>query len=618
MKTNIFKIGKRELIIIAITLVVGISFGSFFFGSSTNENHEGHNHSQKENVEQTIWTCSMHPQIKEEEPGDCPICGMDLIPLKTIENIEEADPNEIQMTESAMKLAEVQTYIVEKGAPEKAVHLLGKVKPDERNIATLTARFGGRIEKLYVSFTGENVSKGQKLASIYSPELNTAQQELLDAAKFKKENPSYYKATRNKLKLWELTDKQIDDIEQSDEPNIHFDILAPISGTVTRRDVAIGNYVKEGSPLFEVTDLSRVWIMFDAYESDLPWIKMGDKVSFTLQSLPGKTYEAKVSYIDPFIDANTRVAQVRVEMKNPNLKFKPEMFVNGILQSKIASNSEQLLIPKTSILWTGKRAVVYVKVPNRETPSFIYREITLGAEAGNFYVVANGLKEGEEIASNGVFKIDASAQLLGKPSMMNPEGGDSGAGRMPGMDMSGGKKTSENKMSDEEMENRDKNEKSNVSIPGKVDEKFKIQLGIFVNAYLKMKDAFVATDEKTVEKEASNALSALNDVDMELLKGDAHIEWMKLLKPIKDNLNGIIGMKGIEMKRSHFSIVSNKISEAIEAFGIHTDTPIYLEFCPMAFDDKGAFWISKDKEIKNPYFGDKMLKCGEVKKQFNK
>ena len=607
MKLNIFKIGKRELVMIAITLVIGISFGSLFFGSSTEENHEGHNHSQTENVEQTIWTCSMHPQIKQDKEGDCPICGMDLIPLKTNENIEEADPNEIQMTQSAMKLAEVQTFIVEKGAAEKSVHLLGKVKPDERNIALLTARFGGRIEKLYVNYTGQYVRKGQKLASIYSPELNTAQQELLDAAKYKEENPSFYKATRNKLKLWELTDAQIDTIEQSDEPSIYFDILSPISGTITRRDVALGNYIREGNPLFEVINLSRVWIMFDAYESDLPWIKMGDEVSFTLQSLPGKTFTSKVSYIDPFINANTRVAQVRIEMKNSNLKFKPEMFVNGILQSKTASNSEQLLIPKTSILWTGKRAVVYVRVPNRETPSFIYREITLGAEAGSFYVVADGLEAGEEIASNGVFKIDASAQLLGKPSMMNPKGGKVSTGHNHG----------KTKMTDKEMEAMD-DEKIDISYSNETDIKFKTQLGTFVNAYLKMKDAFVATDEKTVEKEAKKALSALKNIDMKLLNGDSHIEWMKLLKPIQENLNGIINMKGIEMKRSHFSIVSNKTTTSIEKFGIHTDEPVYLEFCPMAFDNKGAFWVSKDKEIKNPYFGDKMLKCGEVKKQFDK
>ncbi|MBE9467724.1 MAG: efflux RND transporter periplasmic adaptor subunit [Bacteroidetes bacterium] len=607
MKSNIFKIEKRELVIITVTLLVGISLGSLFFGSSTNENKGGHNHSETENVKQTTWTCSMHPQIKQNKPGDCPICGMDLVPITSADNGVEADPNEIQMTEGAMKLAEIQTFVVKKGAPEKSVHLLGKVKPDERNIAALTARYGGRIDKLYVNYTGQNVKKGQKLASIYSPELNIAQQELLDAVKYKETNPSFYKATRSKLKLWELTESQINAIEQSEEPSIYFDILSPISGTITRRDVAIGDYVKEGNSLFEVIDLSRVWIMFDAYESDLPWIKMDDEVSFTLQSLPGKTFSAKVSYIDPFIDANTRVARVRVEMQNSNLKFKPEMFVNGILKSKTALNSQMLVIPKTSILWTGKRSVVYVKIQNRATPSFIYRKITLGAESGNFYVVANGLEEGEEIASNGVFKIDASAQLLSKPSMMNPSGANISTSHNHG----------ETKMTDKEMKTMD-DEKSNISFSKNVDIKFKTQLGTFVVAYLKMKDAFVESDEKKVEIEAKKLLTALDKVDIKLLKGGAHNEWMKLLKIIKENINGIISMKGIEMKRSHFSVVSNKTTYAIEKFGINSDNVIYLEFCPMAFDNKGGFWISKEKEIKNPYFGDKMLKCGEVKKQFNK
>jgi len=457
MKSNILKKIKREFIIIVITLIIGISLGSLFFGSSSNEYADKHNHSKTEQDNTTIWTCSMHPQIKQDKAGDCPICGMDLVPLKTNIVNEEADPNEIQMTESAIKLADIQTFIVRKGVPEKSVYLFGKVKPDERNIATLTARFGGRIEKLYVNYTGQNVKKGQKLASIYSPELNTAQQELIDAAKYKEDNPSFYKATRNKLKHWELTDTQIDDIERGHHPSIYFDILSPKSGTITHRDVAIGDYVEEGNPLFEVIDLNRVWIVFDAYESDLPWIRIGDEVSFTLAALPSKTHQGRVSFIDPFINAKTRVAQVRVEILNPKMDMKPEMFVNGILQSKVAENLEQLLIPKTSILWTGKRAVVYVRVPNRETPTFIYREITLGAETGNSYVVAAGLYEGEEIASNGVFKIDASAQLLGRQSMMNPEAEKTNI--MPGMDMS----STENASSKKEISDEEKTINKNTS-----------------------------------------------------------------------------------------------------------------------------------------------------------
>ncbi len=454
MKT---KFSKRDIIIMAAALIIGLTIGKFALGTS-NENHEGHDHeltAVSENGE-TIWTCSMHPQIRMDEPGNCPICGMELIPADDGGSDEEAsDPSEIQMSASAMKLADVQTVVVKRGMPDKNVFLLGKVKADERNIAELTARFGGRIEKLYVNYRGQQVSKGEKLASIYSPDLITAQRELLEAAKYKDDNPSFYRSARTKLKLWDLTDKQIDGIEKDGEPMINFDILSPISGTVTRRDVALGDYVKEGNPLFEVIDLRKVWVMFDAYESDLPWIKKGDKINFTMQSLPGKTYSGKVTYIDPFIDPSTRVAQVRIEMNNPNLKFKPEMFANGVLESKIAEKSNSLLIPKSSILWTGKRAVVYVKVPNRKNPSFLYREIVLGPEAGNFYVVSSGLMEGEEIATNGVFKIDASAQLAGKPSMMNPEGGK--VNTMPGMDMGGDDQADEEstEMTDEEMKAMD-------------------------------------------------------------------------------------------------------------------------------------------------------------------
>ncbi|RLD50708.1 MAG: efflux RND transporter periplasmic adaptor subunit [Bacteroidetes bacterium] len=421
-KNRIYKYGKLALII-GLTLTLGIIIGSNFFGSG-GVNHDEHSHAIEGEAEATIYTCSMHPQIKQNEPGLCPICAMDLVPLNTQESgDEDVGPGEIQMTQSAIELANIETVIVSKGIPEKSVYLLGKVKPDERNIAELTARYGGRIEKLYVNYTGQHVSKGQKLGSIYSPDLITAQRELLEAIKYKETNPSFYTASRSKLKLWNLTEDQIDDIENKGEPIHFFNILSPITGTVTQRHVSVGDYVVEGSALFEVIDLTRVWVMFDAYESDLPWIKTGDMIEFSLQSVPGKTFTSKVSYIDPFIDPVTRVAQVRVVVSNPDMELKPEMFANGILESTIAESSDQLLIPKSAILWTGKRAVVFVKVPDRELHSFIYREIILGPEAGNFYVVSSGLHEGEEIAMNGVFKIDAAAQLAGKPSMMNPEGG---------------------------------------------------------------------------------------------------------------------------------------------------------------------------------------------------
>ncbi len=447
MKNLIKSITDNYKLVIGV-LILGMFLGWLLFHSSGEatvakteiESHEGHNH---ESEDPTTWTCSMHPQIKQDKPGDCPICGMDLIPLQPMSSVGElVEPNEIVMSESAAKLADIQSLIVTTGAPKKSLYLQGKVQADERNIAELTARFGGRIEKLFVNFTGQNVIKGEKLATIYSPGLVTAQKELLEAIALKESRPSLYTAAKGKLKLWDLTDEQISGIEENGEPQLYFDILSPISGTVTMRHVALGDYIKGGVALFQVVNLKKVWVMFDAYESDLPWIKLGDKIDFTIQSIPGKNFSAKVTYIDPFINGKTRVAKVRVEVSNPNLSLKPEMFSTGLLESKIAEAGNSILIPKSSILWTGKRAVVYVKVQNRETPSFIFREVVLGPEAGAFYVVAEGLEEGEEIAVNGVFKIDASAQLQGLPSMMNPsaDGGKSlPAHDHSTMDMSGGK-----------------------------------------------------------------------------------------------------------------------------------------------------------------------------------
>ncbi|MDQ1771007.1 efflux RND transporter periplasmic adaptor subunit [Labilibaculum sp. A4] len=597
MKKTINNIKENYKLVIAV-LVIGVFLGLIFSGSSdktvagTNavEGHEGHNH---ESEDPTTWTCSMHPQIKQDKPGKCPICAMDLIPLINRQSKgDDISSNEIVMTESAAKLAAIQTMKVQLGVPEKSIRLQGKIHADERNISELTARFGGRIEKLFVNFTGQTVRKGDRLATIYSPDLVTAQRELLEAIGFKSSRPSLYQASKGKLKLWDLTDKQIEEIETKGEPMLYFDVLSPISGTVTVRNVAIGDYIKEGTKLFEVVDLSKLWVMLDAYESDLPWIKVNDKLEFTVQAMPGKNYEAKVTFIDPFIDGNTRVAKVRAEVLNKNQQLKPEMFVNGIVKSKAEKGLNKILIPKSAVLWTGKRSVVYVKVPNRETPSFLYREIVLGPEAGAFFVVSEGLKENEEIAINGVFKIDAAAQLIGLPSMMNPEGGKVSMGHNHG-DMVGG-----NSM-----------QKMEGTV---VDEKFKKQLTGFYNEYLLLTKAFVTSNPSLVEPAAESLLSKLSTVDMELLKGDAHMEWMTNLNVLETKLKAIAASKDIDAQRTAFAPFNQALYKSIKSFGLYKVTT-YYQFCPMAADDKGAYWFSNSEEIQNPYFGDMMLGCGEVK-----
>jgi len=200
------------------------------------------------------------------------------------------------------------------------------------------------------------------------------------------------------------------------------EITSNASGIVTARRVNNGDYVGQGSVLYEVADLSHVWVLFDAYESDLAFLQKGNKIEFTLQAIPGTSFSGNIAFIDPVIDPLNRVAKVRVEINNPGSKLKPEMFATGSVKANLDQYANQLVIPRSAVLWTGKRSVVYVKRPGDE-PIFAIREIGIGPMLGNSYVVTDGLKEGEEIVTEGAFSVDAAAQLEGKPSMMNQEGG---------------------------------------------------------------------------------------------------------------------------------------------------------------------------------------------------
>jgi len=423
----------------SLILIGGIFLGWLFFHSSAKK-EDNHNHAA-EVAKETIWTCSMHPQIRMDAPGKCPICGMDLIPL--VQGGTTTDPDAIQMTKESAQLANVLTSVVSKQNPVKDIRLYGKVQADERLLQSQVSYLPGRIEKLFVNFTGEVVRKGQTLALIYSPELVTAQQELLETVTTKATQPVLYEAAKDKLRQWKLSESQIAAIESSGKVKTDFEVFANTSGIVSARRVNNGDYISPGSVLFDVADLSHVWIMFDAYESDLPYLSQGQKVGFTIQALPGNDYSGNITFIDPVLDPITRVARVRVEISNQGGKLKPEMFATGIVNANLNQYKGKLVIPRSAVLWTGKRSVVYVKLAGSDEPVFKIREIELGPMLGNSYVVENGLTDGEEIVSQGAFSVDASAQLEGKPSMMNPKGEQTNS--MPGMDMPGNTKSIDTK-----------------------------------------------------------------------------------------------------------------------------------------------------------------------------
>ena len=449
-----------------LLVVIGLFLGWVVFHSpsqpkeSPNEATEEHVHSADE-AKSEVWTCAMHPQIRMEKPGKCPICAMDLILLNQSGGAN-IDASAVHLTKEAAQLANVLTSVVSTQKPVKELRLYGKVQADERLLQSQVAYIPGRIEKLLVNFTGELVQKGQALALIYSPELVTAQQELLEAIKTKQSQPEIYEAAKEKLRQWKLTEAQISDIEKSGKVQANIEVKSNSSGIVTARRVNNGDYVSQGTVLYEVSDLSRVWVLFDAYESDLAFMRKGDHLDFTFQALPGSYYSGTIMFIDPVIDPVNRVAKVRVEMSNPGAKLKPEMFATGILKANLDEYKNMLVIPRSAVLWTGKRSIVYVKQPGDE-PVFKIREIELGPMLGNSYVVTDGLVDGEEIVTEGAFSVDAAAQLEGKPSMMNPTGGKK-ASSMPEMVMPGDENPQDTKTTPANKKSVDGNDMSGMDM----------------------------------------------------------------------------------------------------------------------------------------------------------
>ncbi len=547
-------------------VVLGLFLGWLLFGGDESNTHE---HASEE-----VWTCAMHPQIQEDGPGTCPLCGMDLTKLKTVSGAVEV-AGELQMSEAALRLANVQTSTVQQLSPEKELALSGKIKADESRISAITARFPGRVEQLYINFTGQAVRKGQKLASVYSPELITAQQELWEALGLKEQSPQLYEAVRNKLRLWELTETQIDSLEHQKTPATRFDILAPLTGTVTMRQVSLGDYIREGSSLFEIANLSRVWVVLDAYESDLPWIRTGDRITVTVKSLSGKEFRTRVSFIEPVIDPITRVAYIRAELNNSGQLLKPDMFVRGEIASRLPGKGESLVIPVSAVLWTGKRSVVYTQVRPEDPTTFAYREITLGEEIEGYYIVESGLEAGERIVTNGAFKLDAAAQLSNQPSMMNPL------------------------------------EVVAPIHPAKIPDAFHEQLGTLITSYLQLKDALIATDANAAVTSARSLFRQLGQMEGNLLSGEAHEFWKKQSRSLAAHSEKIASAEAIAKQRDQFLFLSAVLIKTVEALGIGEAT-FYVQHCPMANSFEGADWISKEETILNPYFGDEMLNCGSV------
>ncbi len=598
---------NKNIIYLAIAVIVGLLAGYLIFGNSSTDEaavkdlsdmSDSHDHSEE--PKNQIWTCSMHPQIMQPEPGDCPICGMDLIPAET--GADGLSANEIKMTDNAMALANIRTTTVGIGSSDgSSLKLSGKIRENEEANATQATYFAGRIEQLNVNYTGESVAKGKLLATIYSPELVSAQQELLTAASMKESQPALYNAVRNKLKLWKLSDNQIESIEQAGKVQENFPVYATVSGTVTDKLVEEGDYVKQGQPLYKIANLNTVWAVFDAYENQIASLKEGQEVKVTTNAYPNEEFKAKISFVDPLLNSSTRTVMVRAILDNKNNLLKPGMFVEGTIKSTQMQRKDAVIIPSSAVMWTGERSVVYVKT-NPNEPVFEMREVALGSTNGDTYIIISGLENGDQVVTNGTFTVDAAAQLQGKKSMMNAEGGKTMTGHEGHLGMQeGSSAVPSNNTDHSEMKKR-------IAVANE----FQNQLKQVFEAYVSVKDALVNDDSAAAQKEAKQMEQGLAKVDMKLLKDkEAHNHWMTIQKELKASSNAMAGTSDIKEQRDHFKHLSAHMINSVQLFGVNQK--VYNNYCPMADSNKGANWLSLEKEIRNPYYGEAMITCGEVK-----
>jgi membrane fusion protein, copper/silver efflux system len=628
---------------IAVVLLVGVLAGRYLF-SAPQYRHADVSSSETKQAK-TVWSCSMHPQVRQSKPGKCPICFMDLIPLKhNPADAENSNSTELKLSPRAEKLAEIQTERVRRKVVAVKVGMVGKVDFDESQINYITARMPGRIDKLFIDYTGIAVKKGDHMAEYFSADLMVAQKELLmvmkdRAGKTPEElaaQPEYetrmLESVLKKFELWGLTKENIDRIIRSGKVNDHLTLYAPVAGIVIQKNALEGKYFKTGERLFTIADLNKVWIKMDAYETDLPWLRYGQQVKFTTIAYPDEVFTGRISFISPVMDENTRTIKIRVNAPNLQGKLKPGMFVNAVVDAKISQSgrvidpslndkwispmhpeiikdqpgkcdicgmklvkaealgydridqaSEPLVIPVTAPLITGKRAVVYLKSPTK--PGVYYgKEVVLGPRAGKYYIVKSGLKAGDLVVVNGNFKIDSALQIAAKPSMMS-----AAVPKKP---------------------HKQHTRKLPV-LKTVVPNSFKQQLAPLYAAYFKIRQKLAADKFSAVAEQAKTLAKLTDTINVDQLSGDAVRIWDGLKKNITAAAEEISIARNITDARSGFSHLSAEIFILAKKIGTAGKLPIYRFHCPMAFDNKGGYWLQNSQEIDNPYFGAVMLKCGE-------
>lgn len=566
--------------------LLAFGIGRCSAGEDEVDEHAGHDHSG----DVSEWTCSMHPQIRQPEAGDCPICGMDLIPAMGNDD-DSLAPNQISLSPRAQALAEVRTTLVtQRSGDATAVRLLGRVDYDETTLQSVTAWVGGRIERLHVTTTGERVRRGQTVATLYSPEVYSAQQDLIAARRQLERLSSAsdlaqsaarasLESARQRLRLLGVPESAISTMERANTPNRRLAIRTPFAGTVIEREAVQGAYVETGTVLYRIADLTRLWVQLDAYESDLGNLFVGQTVEIEVDAIPDQRFEGRISFMDPVIDARRRTARVRVALSNPDRRLRPGMFVQANVRGVESDDAQPLLIPAAAALFTGRRSVVYVDVPNSQRPTYEARVVRLGPRVGDWFPVVAGLREGDRVVSHGAFALDADLQIRGGESMMM-----------------GGDDTTERPFD------------KVIEVPAAWNE----GLAPVVDAYLEIQAA-LANDDAVTAKAAAVRLDASVTAFSPEEPADALLAWEEISRHLRMHAQSASESETIESLRAQFESLSERVAILLRTFGNPTTSPLRIAHCPMAFDSRGGEWIQSGEQVDNAYFGSAMRTCGTIR-----
>ncbi|QNN25079.1 efflux RND transporter periplasmic adaptor subunit [Planctomycetales bacterium ZRK34] len=569
------------LVLLAAAVGIGVWVGPWVRAAMQNKSDAEMASSSEEG---TYYTCGMHPWVVLPEPGDCPICQMELVPI---------DPakftGQIAIDPVVVQNIGVRIKPVAEGPLVKTIRTVGTVDYNETAVRDINIKVNGWIEKLNVDYLGAEVKAGDPLFSLYSPELYSAQEEYLLAWRNKdkvgaqfvpdaaKNAESLLKSARTKLEYFDITDQQVQQLQQSGQPAKTMTLRSPYSGVVIDKHANEGMKVDPGMRVFRIADLSKVWVMVTLYEYQLPYVQVGQEAVMSLPYIPGQTFTGRVIYIYPYIDNKTRQVKVRLEFDNPTGLLKPGMFTNIELRNELAA--ERTLAPRSAVIDTGQRQIAFVSLGEGK---FEPRDVKLGVETEDGHVeVLDGLKPGEMVVTSGQFLLDSEAKM--RESLAKMIKGNLAADQKVVAKVEGASELNE--------------------LPDALAD----QLNTLLHAYLTISESLFNDHLEGVDASAKTIAQAADAMTQVAIPDHPHF-WHQHeeVATVGGKATDLAAAKNLKSARSLFADLSLALGDLLKATGVPPsfDMPIQQLHCPMYRTDQGGnLWLQTGEQVHNPFYG---------------